>query len=88
MSPATKDSVFVRGGRLGRRGAQRGLGGPCKRRDALQPPSGRDRVAAGRLAPISALFVNHDAFASLIPHALNWAQIGSVPEPLVAGDMV
>ncbi len=34
--------------------------------------------AAGRTAPISALFVIHDALASLNPHALNLTQFGSV----------
>jgi hypothetical protein len=88
MPPATKSTVIVPEGALSRSSAQRGLGRPRKCCDARQRPFRDDRLAAGRLAPISALFVNHDVSTSLIPHALNWTQTGSVSGHLAAGGMV
>ncbi len=37
-----------------------------------------DGFVSGRFAPIAALLVDHDASASLTPHALRSNQIGSV----------
>ncbi len=59
------------------RGAAR-AGGPCKTRDDVRRPSQGDPCGAGRIWPIAALLVGHDASASLPPRASHWAKFGSV----------
>lgn len=63
---------------LGRSDAQRGLYAPCKRRDALQRAFQSNPFGAGRNWPIATLLVGHDVPHRASPHALRWANFGSV----------
>lgn len=72
---------------LARSGKQAGLVARTIATTQTRVSDGVTAYAAGQTAPICALFVIHDALASLTPHALNSKQFGSVSALLNRKDM-